>query len=255
MVSRRFLGDLPAGFAALELDLNKARDWQAPQGAIVMSLLPLWVLAENLSHFRDAQTIVALSSTSRYSKHSSSDPKEKELARSLAWAELRIEEWGLRNRVATTILRPTLIYDGKNDQNITRIARFIRRFRILPLAEPASGLRQPIHAEDVAKAIVGAISSTACTGKSFNIAGGEILSYRAMVERIYSALGMKPRLFMLPMRLLRTSFRLATKFGFLKEKHFGFSIFQRMNEDLVFNNTEGLKLLNYNPRKFQPKFK
>ena len=87
-----------------------------------------------------------------------------------------------------------MVYDGISDKNIVRIVRFIWRFRFFPLAAPAKGLRQPIHAADVAQAIICAFNNEATYGRVLNIAGGEVLTYRAMIERVFAAQGIKPRL-------------------------------------------------------------
>ena len=60
-----------------------------------------------------------------------------------------------------------------------------------------------------------------------------------MAERVFIALGQKPRFLMLPSNFLQTGFR---------------AIFQRMNEDLVFDVAEGLKILDYQPRPFKLEF-
>jgi hypothetical protein len=60
-----------------------------------------------------------------------------------------------------------------------------------------------------------------------------------MAERVFIALGQKPRFLMLPSNFLQTGFR---------------AISQRMNEDLVFDVAEGLKILDYQPRPFKPEF-
>ena len=48
--------------------------------------------------------------------------------------------------VAGTIFRPTLIYGTGRDRSLAPIARFARRWRVLPLPVGARGLRQPVHA-------------------------------------------------------------------------------------------------------------
>ncbi|MDD5587345.1 MAG: hypothetical protein PHY92_10415, partial [Alphaproteobacteria bacterium] len=68
-------------------------------------------------------------------------------------------------------------------------------------------------------------------------------------------LGVKPRLLMLPASVLQYGFRLATRLGLVREKAFGFGVFKRMNEDLVYDTEEGLQLLGYAPRKFEPELK
>lgn len=245
---------LPASFQLLRLDLMQERSWQASPNSTIISLLPLWILAAALPRFTHAQAVVAVSSTSRFGKASSSDPKERAVADNLATAEARLEAWGRQHNIPVTILRPTLIYDGRQDQNVARVARIIRRYGTFPIAAPGKGLRQPIHADDVAKAILGALDNPEAFNQAFNIAGGEILTYRAMVERIFAALGRKPRPLMLPMAWLERTFRLAARLGILRERTFGFAVFQRMNEDLVFDSGEGLRVLKYEPRDFRPEF-
>ncbi len=253
VVSRRAMS-WPEGFRALQLDLAETKDWKAPSQSVVISLMPIWVLAEHADCFANAQALIAVSSTSRFGKAGSADPKERATAEKLERAEDKLREWCERHAIALTILRPTLIYDGEQDQNVTRMARVMRRFGVFPVAAPAKGLRQPIHADDVAGAIIGALGNPAARGKALNIAGAEVLTYRQMAERVFLAVGRKPRLLMLPTWLLQAGFRAASNIGFLREKAFGFAVFQRMNEDLVFDVDEGLRLLDYKPRGFKPQF-
>ena len=231
---------LPASLAAL------------PGPVTIISLLPLPILVETLPDLGPVKAVVALGSTSRFSKAHSADPAECASARTLEDAETALAAWSHLTQTPFTLLRPTLVYDLDRDRNLARMARVIRRFGVLPLARPASGLRQPIHADDVAKAIIGAIDNPAAANQSFNIAGGERLTYRSMVERVFKAVGRSPRFLMLPTDLLRFAFRAAGWLGLLREKTFGSSVFQRMNEDLVYDVEDGLRVLQYDPRPFEP---
>ncbi len=253
LVVARRLVEVPEGFCFLKLDISDTQDWAPPEGAVVISTLPLPVLIRTLPRLFGVRSVIAMGSTSRFSKGNSADPHERASAQALEQAEAALAAWCGRNDVRYTILRPTLVYDGIRDRNIAPMARFIRRFRVLLLARPAAGLRQPIHADDVAKAIIGAIGNAAAQDRAFDIAGGEVLTYRAMAERIFAAQRIKPRLLMLPVTLLRLSFRLAQMCGILRERGFGSSIFQRMNEDLVFDIANGLDVLDYDPRRFEPR--
>jgi len=252
VISRRPL-DLPPGFTQLPIDLSRA-GWTVPDGAIVISFLPLWLLSDFLPRFAGARAVIATGSTSRFSKQSSGDDSERRVAALLQAAEENLHAWARRSGADLTILRPTLIYDCRTDKNITRMARFIRRWQVLPLAAPASGLRQPIHADDVARAAFKCIGNPAAAGRDMNIAGSEILSYREMAVRIFAALGMKPRFLILPTDLLQKAFRMATLLRLTKRADFTASTFQRMNEDLIFDNREGLEILDYRPRPFAPDF-
>lgn len=253
VISRRPLAP-KSGLTMTQLDLSQARNWVAPEEAIIFSLLPLWVLGQLLPRLIGVRAIIALGSTSLFSKMESQDLKERSTAAHLELAEDAFQAWAQRCNVSWTLLRTTMIYDGIADKNITRMASFIRQFRIMPLADPAAGLRQPIHADDVAKALMLSLNNAAVENKSFNIAGGEILSYRAMVERVYEGLGRKPRIKMFPTNFLENMYSIISRLGVVSPGSFSASVFHRMNENLVFDVKEGLQLLNYQPRAFRPTF-
>lgn len=246
---------VPADFRSLQIDLNVNTAWQAPAGSTILSLLPLWVLARFLPKLAHAKAVIATSSTSKFSKSASADAAERETAAKLEQGESALQNWAGQHGVAWTILRPTIIYDGVADQNITRMAAFIRRWGFLPVAWPANGLRQPIHAADVAAAMLKCADNPACAHQAFNISGSEILSYLAMASRVFEAVGRKPRFIKLPIPLLRLLFGGVTRFGLMKESSFGASMFQRMNEDLIFETQSGLRAIGHTPRDFYPEFK
>jgi nucleoside-diphosphate-sugar epimerase len=253
VVTRRSIS-VPAGFTVSAVDLSGSTNWAAPKGAVVISFLPLWILADFLPRFSGAKAVIATGSTSRFSKAHSSDAHERSISAKLEKAETALRDWAEKNGAQWTVLRPTIIYDCKNDKNITRMARFIRRWHFLPLAAPAAGLRRPIHTDDVAKAAFKCLDNPEAANKAFNISGGEVLSYRAMAERVFMALGQKPRFIMLPCRLLQATFKSAERCGLIKVSGFGAAVFQRMNEDLVFDTAEGIQILDYQPRMFNPEF-
>ena len=58
----------------------------------------------------------------------------------------------------------------------------------------------------------------------------------------------------MPTGWLQRGFRFGSDIGLLNETSFGASIFKRMNEDLIFDVSEGLQLLDYQPRMFEPEF-
>jgi nucleoside-diphosphate-sugar epimerase len=249
VISRKPIA-VPEGFTLTQMDLTSARNWIAPVDAIVISLIPLWFLAQFLPRFIGVKAIVAVGTTNLFGKPESAD--ERKIAADFQNAEAILREWCKRSLVHYTVLRPTLVYDGKSDKNIARMAKFIRKFHFLPVAAPAEGLRQPIHADDVARAVMGAINNEAAYDKALNIAGGEVLAYRAMAEQVFAALGMKPRLLLLPMEWLTNIFHGVEAFGLFRKESFGNTVFQRMNEDLIFDVAEGLRILNYQPRGFKP---
>jgi GT2 family glycosyltransferase/nucleoside-diphosphate-sugar epimerase len=206
----------------------------------LVGLLPLLELA-------GVRHLVAVSSTSKFTKIDSADASERRLAKSLDSAEKHIRAWGEARGVRVFILRTTMIYDGIHDANVAAIAGFVRRFGWYPVLAPASGLRQPIHARDVASACISALALD-LPSSDYNLSGGEILTYRRMVERIFESLGLSPRILSLPSILLMCGvpfLRLLPRF-----RHLSFSMFQRMNEDLAFDHSEAAWDLKFTPRGF-----
>ena len=82
---------------------------------------------------------------------------DQEIACFLEQGEDALRKWAELNRVQWVILRPTLIYGYGQDKNVSEIARFVRRFGFFPLIGKAQGLRQPVHADDVAEACKAAL--------------------------------------------------------------------------------------------------
>ena len=208
-----------------------------------ISLAPIWTVPGHFGMLEKSgiRRLVVLSSTSRYTKSDSADPKERETAKKLAEAEERVASWAESLGVEWVILRPTLIYGLGLDRNISRIANFIRRFRFFPLLGRASGLRQPVHARDVASACIASLHASACN-RAYDISGGEKLAYREMVARIFEAQGIKPRFVRVPL----SAFKMAS----LMNSAFSPSMAERMNRDLVFDHADAERDLDFRPRHF-----
>jgi nucleoside-diphosphate-sugar epimerase len=216
-----------------------------------VSLAPIWVLPEyfDLLAAHNAQRVVALSSTSRFTKEDSPDPGERAVARRLAEGERRLRRWAGARRASAVILRPTLIYGYGRDRNIGEVARFIRRFGFFPVCGRASGLRQPLHAGDVARACLAALDAPPSGVRNYNLSGGEVLTYRAMVSRVFEALGKRPLFLPLPLWV----FRIAARFVSLLPGHRPgwYAVAKRMNQDLAFDHAAAEADLKFSPRPFQ----
>lgn len=212
---------------------------------------PIWVLPLyfDLLLASGAKRVVALSSTSRYTKRDSSDPAEQATAGRLAESEAQLRGWAERNGIEWVVLRPTLIYGQGRDRNVSEIARFIRRFGFFPVFGQALGLRQPVHADDVASACMAALECPLVANRAYNISGGETLSYREMVRRVFAALGRRPRIVQMPLGI----FALATALLriFPRYRHWTAAMAGRMNRDLVFGHEDAARDLGYVPRPFR----
>jgi len=211
---------------------------------------PIWVLPEHFTMLEayGARRVVALSSTSRFTKDDSSDPEEQAIALRLADAEARVQAWAENHGVEWIILRPTLIYGLGRDKNIAEIARFVWRFGFFPLFGKAIGLRQPLHAQDVAGAGIAALGSPAVVNRAYNLSGAETLPYRDMVARIFSALGQPVRL--VPVPLFAFRFAVAILRLVPRYRNWSSAMAERMNRDLVFDHGEATRDFGFEPRPF-----
>jgi nucleoside-diphosphate-sugar epimerase len=195
-----------------------------------------------------ARRVVALSSTSLLAKKDSSDQGEQALVRGLHAGEQALRTWAESQGVEWVILRPTLIYGRGRDKNLTEIVRFVRRWGFFPLLGEAKGLRQPVHAEDVAAACVSALTVPAAANRTYTISGGETLPYREMVCRVFATVGKVPHLVKIP----RWMFQVAVAVVHLvpRYRHWTVEMADRMNRDLVFDHGDAARDLGFSPRSF-----
>jgi nucleoside-diphosphate-sugar epimerase len=215
-------------------------------------LAPIWTLPQYfpLLEGYKVKRLVALSSTSRFSKITSSSVSDRTVASQLARGEEQVLYWANSIDCTLVILQPTLIYGRGKDKNVSEIARFIRRFGFFPLFGQGKGLRQPVHVDDVASACCSALHVPFGRKCSYVISGQEVLSYRAMVERIFVALGRKPLFLRCPLWLFTLAIRLANLLPSFKGLTTEMAV--RMNMDQNFDHTEAKNDLDFNPRSFLP---
>ncbi|MBO9557588.1 MAG: NAD-dependent epimerase/dehydratase family protein [Caulobacter sp.] len=225
---------------------------ELPPVATVFSLSPIWLLPQALPvlRARGMTRLVAFSSTSRFTKLDSSEPSERKVAQALADAEAKVEAFCAEHGVAWTILRPTLIYLEGRDANVSRLAGLIRRFKVLPLSGKGEGLRQPVHADDLAGGAIAAAQSPTARDKAYDLVGDETLTYRVMAERIYQGLGRRPLILPLPVWLFRLLLTLAKPFypGATA------TMADRMAQDLTFDDAPARQDFGWSPRDFRPRF-
>lgn len=215
-------------------------------------LTPIWVLPDcfSLLEAYQARRVVALSSTSTFTRKNSTDRAERETAERLEKGEQRFITWAEANGIEWVILRPTLIYGLGRDRNICEIARFISRFGFFPLLGAARGLRQPVHAEDVASACFAALLSTKTGNHAYNLSGAEKLTYREMVARVFKAMDKRERFVALPLPVIRLG--IACLRAWPGSRNWSVAMAERMNADQVFDHADAALALDFSPRAFQP---
>ena len=152
--------------------------------------------------------VVVFTSTSIVTKANSEIKSEREGLRRLAEGEQRLTAVceRLESVEGGIIPRPTLIYDEGHDTNITRLAGLIGRFGFLPLLGGGTGLRQPVHAEDLAVGALAAMAAPVASNETYVLAGRDVMTYREMVGRIFDGMARPRRLVSVPPRVWRAAF-------------------------------------------------
>jgi nucleoside-diphosphate-sugar epimerase len=221
---------------------DTAVDW--PAADAVISLGPLDAFSEWLQRQNDPpRRVVALSSMSAESKRQSPDTAERALAARLSTAETDLFKFGAQHGIACTVFRPTLIYGAGTDQSLAPIARFARHWHVLPIPLGATGLRQPVHAADLADACFSVIDSTATHGKTYALGGGERVAFAALLWRLRAA---QPGL-VVPIPVPLFALRFCAR---MFRAQITSAALARLRKPLVADNTHAQRDFGYAPRRF-----
>ena len=198
-----------------------------------------WLQQVELPH---APRVVVVSSMSADSKRDSEVHTERELSQLIRDSEEVMVEACEKHGSAWTVLRPTLVYGAGMDKSLTPMAQRAMRTRVF-LLPAGGGLRQPVHAQDLAHAALAALDNAAAAGKILAIGGGERLPVSEMFQRVRRSLPVDTVPLPLPAWLLRTASRGVGKLR---------GPLSRLEADLIADNTEVTRLLGVQPRPFQP---
>lgn len=208
----------------------------------------IWTLPPHLARLKKIgiTRLICFSSTSIMGKAASNNPYEQELVAKFRQAEEEVAEICGKLDIHYTIIRPTMIYGIGLDRNVSSLVRFLKTFRFFPIVPPADGLRQPVHVDDLARAVLLLLDIKTTFGKCYNLGGAERLTYREMVERICGLIKIPPRF--IPLKYLPDTMDFVSRL--LKKPDFNGEIAKRMNQHLAFGHEEATADFGYAPRPF-----
>lgn len=233
-------------------DLLEAAALKLPPFSTLYCTAEAVLLADALPHLIHPalKRLVAFSSTSVITKQDTEVAAERAMIQRLAAAEQQIATICEQHGIGWTILRPTLIYAEGRDTNITPLSRLIRRFGFMPLVGGGPGLRQPVHAEDLAIAAIAAAQRDAAINKFYSLPGPESLTYREMIGRVFDGMQLPRRFLSVPPWLWRAVF------GAIQPLFPGANVAMgiRMMKDMTFDSAPAVTDLGWKPRGFKPNF-
>ncbi len=196
-----------------------------------------------------APRVIAFGSMSVDTKRGSSDADERALADRLQQAECTLIGAADARGCAWTILRPTLIYGAGIDRSLTPIAHFAQRWHAFPRIAGAHGLRQPVHADDLAAACLGVLSHPQTAAHIYPLGGGEQLSFSAMLERVHASLATWSVPLPIPLGVARALIKVARRPRFPGLRP---AALERLTRDLVVDHSAAIADFGWAPRPFHP---
>jgi nucleoside-diphosphate-sugar epimerase len=205
----------------------------------------------SLTHIRFAPRIIAamesqgvrrgifMSSTRRFTQF------PEQTARWVIDGESALES----SRLDWTIIRPSMIYGGMRDNNMTHLVEVLRRFRIHPMVGGGRMLMQPVFVWDVVQALLAALDNPQTARHAYTIAGPEPVAYREIVKAILRLMRKRTLLLPIPISCAKAVARL---YGAVSSKpRIRLDQIQRLEEDKVFDITDARRDLGFNPIPFE----
>ena len=163
---------------------------------------------------------------------------------------IRLEAEGLirESGIPYTIIRPTMIYGSSRDRNLSKFIHFINRYPVFPVFGSGEYKLQPVHVEDLGRAVVSILSTDKSVGNAYNLSGGTEITHNEMIQMIAKRLGKRIYLFRLPpgpfILFLALLEKMSLKFPIKSEQ------IQRFNEHKVFSHQDATEDFGYAPRSF-----
>lgn len=96
------------------------------------------------------------------------------------------------------LLRPTMIYGSHRDKNLHKLLKFCDRYGFFPVFGSGDNLIQPVHADDLAKAILTALQKPNIQG-AYDLSGGTVVTFRELLTLVGKLLGKPVRQISLPL--------------------------------------------------------
>jgi len=135
--------------------------------------------------------IITVHTTGVYSKYKSASAEYNQI-------DAKITRFCAEASVDLTILRPTMIYGGLDDENIVKFIAMMDRLPVMPVVSGARFVLQPVHRRDLGRAYADVLLSDATVGKDYVLSGAEPITLRDMLTVIAEHLGKSARFVSVP---------------------------------------------------------
>jgi nucleoside-diphosphate-sugar epimerase len=156
---------------------------------------------------------------------------------------------GLRDKLAITVLRPTMIYGSSRDRNMYKLVDYLHRHTLFPIFGSGNNLMQPVHARDLGNAYYDVLMNPGTTvNREYDLPGKEPLRYVDLVRTVSHQLGKRNVLVHIPMWLSVLAARAYNRIS--SRALVDVEQVMRMNEDKAFAYDAATRDFGYSPVSF-----
>ena len=183
---------------------------------------------------------ILVHSTMVFSKNSSPRIKNR----------IKIEKDIVEKNSNVTILSSTMIYGTPRDINMSRLIKFMDKFKIFPIFGNGQNFMQPIYIEDLSKAYFDVIKFKEKTfNKRYILAGKAPIKYVDVLKTIEKKLNKNIFYFKIPIFLSLFLIKIC-EIIFFGKLHINTSQVKRLTEDKVYNYDNARSDFFFNPKSF-----
>ena len=194
-----------------------------------------------IGSLKKVKWFILVHSTMVYSKNLSSFIKNR----------IQIEKEILENYSNITILRPTMIYGTPRDINMSRLIKYIDKYKIFPVFGNGKNLLQPIFIKDLSNAYFNVIKFKEKTfNKSYILAGKEPIAYINILKIISEKLKKKTIFIKFPIPLAVFIIKILN-FIFFEKFPINASQVKRLSEDKTFDYSNAKEDFLFYTRSFE----
>lgn len=147
------------------------------------------------------------------------------------------------------LLRPTMIYGSHRDKNLHKLIRFCDRYGFFPVFGSGQCLLQPVHADDLAQALLSVFLNPKVEG-AYNLSGGTVVTFLELLSLVEKLLGR-------PVRPLNIPYQLGVWSVTLSETLLGTHTpvrreqILRLQEDKAYSHEAASRTFSYAPRSLE----
>ncbi|WP_084669228.1 NAD-dependent epimerase/dehydratase family protein [Spirulina major] len=165
-------------------------------------------------------------------------------------SDYKIAEDELRHYEGTyCLLRPTMIYGSHRDKNLHKLIRFCDRHQFFPVFGSGQSLLQPVHADDLAQALLAVLLNPQIEG-AYDLSGGTVVTFLELLALVEKLLGKPVRPLRVPYNLGLWSATLAETL--LRERSpIRREQILRLQEDKAYSHEAATRDFGYAPRSLE----